>query len=580
MSSTSSESDQESEVGEEFDPAELVKHKEGTFSVPKPIASYLSKHVKRCLSKEEREALFKEQDLEVCLVTKVNKYMSEFLGKNFPKENETESTKIQSAILAILRPLTAAWSDLLEAGVKDDPDIPVPATEVVSLIQRTICLVGNASELTSQLRREKILGAIDQSWSKFGSEEFPASHNTLFGEDFQTKLTGMVEKETALAKAVSLTKRHKKEANQAPTRRSGQRPFCFFSKEPPCQVRRQAGQEFSPVLSPYRSQQRCYETTQSAIQPEPVSPRQSSRSQTHVPRAVSPQPTDEPKSLTEEILEVLRSLPVSILPSIGVDLDLTIAKREAHRPVGARLPCFLPNWQRITNSPWVLQTVRGYKLEMLSHPHHSHSAQFKPVNHERSEALAEEIYKLQQKGVVSVVKGEPGQFFSPIFLVPKSDGSWRPVINLRELNTHLAHHHFKMEGIRTVKDVIQSRDWLVKLDLKDAYLSVRVDPEYRRWLRFQWQNRTYQFDTLPFGLSSAPFVFTKLLKPAVAILRQAGIRLVLYLDDMLIMARSAHDARTHLATAMASQSLEFLGFLLDSRMMTISLPNSKIRTIQ
>ena len=122
----------------------------------------------------------------------------------------------------------------------------MPATEVVSLIQRTICLVGNASELTSQLRREKILGAIDQSWSKFSSEEFPASHNTLFGEDFQTKLTGMVEKETALAKAVSLTKRHKKEANQAPTRRSGQRPFRFFRKSPPVKYGDRRGKNFHP----------------------------------------------------------------------------------------------------------------------------------------------------------------------------------------------------------------------------------------------------------------------------------------------------------------------------------------------
>lgn len=235
---------------------------------------------------------------------------------------------------------------------------------------------------------------------------------------------------------------------------------------------------------------------------------------------------------------------------------------------------------------------------MPSHPHRSHSVQFRPVSNERSEALAEEICKLQQKGAVSVVREAPGQFLSPIFLVPKSDGTWRPVINLRELNTHIAYHHFKMEGIRTVKGLMQSGDWLVKLDLKDAYLSVRVDPGHRHWLRFQWQNQIYQFDTLPFGLSSAPFVFTKLLKPVVAVLRQAGIRLVLYLDDMIIMAKSVHEAQTHLASAMhlltalgfilnlkksvlsPVQRLEFLGFLLDSRTMTISLPCSKIQTIQ
>ena len=42
----------------------------------------------------------------------------------------------------------------------------------------------------------------------------------------------------------------------------------------------------------------------------------------------------------------------------------------------------------------------------------------------------------------------------------------------------------------------------------------------------------------------------KLLKPVVAILRRLGIRVVLYLDDMLIMASSREEAQTHLATAM------------------------------
>ena len=67
------------------------------------------------------------------------------------------------------------------------------------------------------------------------------------------------------------------------------------------------------------------------------------------------------------------------------------------------------------------------------------------------------------------------------------------------------------------------------LDLKDAYLSVPMSPVHTHLLRFQWQNQTYQFNTL---FSSAPYLFTKL-KPAVAILRRLGIRVVLYLDDML-----------------------------------------------
>ena len=101
---------------------------------------------------------------------------------------------------------------------------------IIMLIQRTICLVGNASELTSQIRREKILTAIDPSWSKFGSEEFSTSKskNTLFGEE---NLTSMVEKDTALAKAVSVTKRHKKDKNIPPTKKTG--PQTFRKAPPP-----------------------------------------------------------------------------------------------------------------------------------------------------------------------------------------------------------------------------------------------------------------------------------------------------------------------------------------------------------
>ena len=77
------------------------------------MKKYLDKHMKRCLSKEEREAMFKEPDLQSCNPPKVDKYMSEFLGKRLPKEHDAELAKIQAAILAGVRPLTSAWQLLL-----------------------------------------------------------------------------------------------------------------------------------------------------------------------------------------------------------------------------------------------------------------------------------------------------------------------------------------------------------------------------------------------------------------------------------------------------------------------------------
>jgi len=171
------------------------------------------------------------------------------------------------------------------------------------------------------------------------------------------------------------------------------------------------------------------------------------------------------------------------------------------------------------------------------------------------------------------------------------------VINLKALNQYVIAPHFKMESIKSVKGLIQKGDWLTKLDLKDAYLTVPVHPGYQKYLKFHWQGQQWQFTVLPFGLNSAPYIFTKLMKPVVATLRKLGIRVVLYLDDMLLMANSQDRARDHfqcatyLLTALGfvlnvdksvslpEQQIEFLGFILDSNMMTISLPPQKLGSL-
>ena len=73
-----------------------------------------------------------------------------------------------------------------------------------------------------------------------------------------------------------------------------------------------------------------------------------------------------------------------------------------------------------------------------------------------------------------------------------------------------------------VKDLLNPNDWMTTLDLKDAYFSVPVAQRDRKFLCFQWQQKLFEFQCLPFGLSSAPRVFTKLLKPILAWMRQEG----------------------------------------------------------
>ena len=79
-----------------------------------------------------------------------------------------------------------------------------------------------------------------------------------------------------------------------------------------------------------------------------------------------------------------------------------------------------------------------------------------------------------------------------------------------------------MEGIHTLKDLIKPGDWLAKVDLKDAYFAISIHDTYKQYLRFNFQGKLYQFSCLPFGLLLAPWVFTKTLKPALALLQEMG----------------------------------------------------------
>ena len=96
------------------------------------------------------------------------------------------------------------------------------------------------------------------------------------------------------------------------------------------------------------------------------------------------------------------------------------------------------------------------------------------------------------------------QFISPLFTVPKKGGGHRPVVNLKDLNQFVEYQHFKMEGVPMLKDLLRPNDFLTKIDLKDAYLTVPIWIHHQKFLRFIWRDTLWEFACLPFGLASAP----------------------------------------------------------------------------
>ena len=95
--------------------------------------------------------------------------------------------------------------------------------------------------------------------------------------------------------------------------------------------------------------------------------------------------------------------------------------------------------------PWILETVSRYHLELCSTPYQAERPRELDLSKEKSQALAEELKALKQKRAIDQIKDQEGSFISPMFQVPKGEGAWRPIIDLRELNQFVIPHHFKME---------------------------------------------------------------------------------------------------------------------------------------
>ena len=83
---------------------------------------------------------------------------------------------------------------------------------------------------------------------------------------------------------------------------------------------------------------------------------------------------------------------------------------------------------------------------------------------------------------------------------------------------------------------------------------------HKKYLLFVLQGKTYEFNCLPFSLSSAPWVFTNTLKPVAALLWELGVRMIVYIDDILIMAESMEQTKEEVTALI--YLLECLGFII------------------
>ena len=173
----------------------------------------------------------------------------------------------------------------------------------------------------------------------------------------------------------------------------------------------------------------------------------------------------------------------------------------------------------------MLNTVSGLKVIFSETPVQWRDPHWPRFSETEQSRLQEEVVKMMEKGAIKVAAPRKDQFLGHLFLRPKKDGTFRPVLNLKKLNEFVRYEHFKMEGMSMVADLLVKDDWMIKIDLKDAYYCVPIAETHRKFFRFRWKGELYEYQVLPFGLASAPRTFTKLLKPVMGLLRRMGLQM-------------------------------------------------------
>ena len=215
--------------------------------------------------------------------------------------------------------------------------------------------------------------------------------------------------------------------------------------------------------------------------------------------------------------------------------------------------------------------------------------------------VSQAIQELVLTGCVAMVASCP-RVCSPLQVVTNARGKQRLVIDLRYINQYLHLTKFKYEGLNLIPMFFKKGDYMITFDLKSGYHHVDIHDESQTYLGFSWgegvHRRFYTFRVLPFGLVSACYVFTKLLRPLVKRWRAMGLHAIVYIDDGICGADSREECYKHMKVIVSDleqagfvintakshlephQVSEWLGFTVDLEEGCFKVPCDKIRRLK
>ena len=202
---------------------------------------------------------------------------------------------------------------------------------------------------------------------------------------------------------------------------------------------------------------------------------------------------------------------------------------------------YLHVWRQFTSDPEILDSVAHCHIEFTDNPANYSLGGHRDFSAADKHVISTEVTKLLDLGVIVSSQHEPGECISPIFVVPKPDGSHRLIFNFKNCSQAVLYRHFKMDTLASILSLVTPIAYMATIDLRHAYYTIPVAFEHQKFLKFIWKGSLYQFTVLPMGFSSCPRFFTKVMKPVLAALRQLGYINSSYIDDFYLQGKLFSD---------------------------------------
>ena len=85
-------------------------------------------------------------------------------------------------------------------------------------------------------------------------------------------------------------------------------------------------------------------------------------------------------------------------------------------------------------------------------------------------------------------------------------------LDLSNLNKYVVKEKFKMDTAESIRPLLAGARYAASLDLSDAYHHIPIHPSHRKYLRFMFHGKIYQYRALVMGLTTSPRIFTRVIK--------------------------------------------------------------------